>query len=52
MREHPAAAGRREPDDEVAGREGIEMRAEGIQVGNGIHATGPTPQISLALLAP
>ena len=42
MREHSASAWGREPDDEVAGRERIEMFAEGIQVGNRIHATGPT----------
>ena len=52
MGEDPAAAGRREPDDEPAGREAVEPRAEDLEIGNRVHPAGTAAEIPLALLAP
>ena len=51
MRQHPAAAGGREPDDEPAGCEAVEPRAEDLEIGNRVHPAGTAAEITLALLA-
>ena len=52
MRQHPAAARRREPDDEPALREAIEPGAEDLEIGDRVHPAGTAAQIPFALFAP
>ena len=52
MGEHPAAAGGREPDDQLLGGQSIEESAERRKIGNRVHPAGPAAEVSLGLLAP
>ena len=53
VRHHDSAllAGRREIDDQAAGRQRLEERLQGGQVGQGLHPADPGPQLALGLRA-